>query len=77
MRTKDTLLGPASAMAVRSRSMSMFPLKGNVLSVLSAKEEGVITRVFHRLETFAGGRQPRFLHNAHFVHFDRDFGSVG
>ena len=41
------------------------------------EEEGVVPRLFHRFQPFAGGRQPHFLHNAHFVHFDRDFGSVG
>ena len=46
-------------------------------NVARAKEEGVVTCLFHCLETFTGGCQPRLLNNAHFVHFDRDFGSVG
>ncbi len=45
--------------------------------VAGTEKERVVPRLFDRLQPLASGRQPRFLHNTHLVHFDGDFGSVG
>lgn len=45
--------------------------------VPGAKQERVVSRFFDCPEPLANRDQPHLLHDANFVHFDRNFGSVG
>ena len=59
--------------------MALVPLSVSMSRkiVARAKQECVVTRLLHSPQPLANRGQPHLLHNPDFVHFDRNFSSVG